>query len=334
MDKKTEKQSLVSIIVPTYNAEQYLDECVSSLLDQTYSNIEIILINDGSSDRTEAKCMEWAARSNKVIYHKQTNRGPAASRNKGFSLSKGKTVMFVDADDRLDPAAIKTLVDYKTTYQADLVCFDMYLFDDKGAVARNSAVANPFPGLVVASADEYREAVLNQQIGHFSVLHLFSRTVLERMMEEGGIYREDLTLYEDVNFIHRLPEYIQKVVFCPNAFYGYRQNSASLTKKNNLEAAASGYKSVCSIDEIEVPDYQQVRKNELELNLLFYLFSVFDEHQDIASQQLSKDISNKILDISKRNSPNGLSRLNRLRCTLVKMRLYGSLSALLRKIRS
>ena len=111
MDKKTEKQSLVSIIVPTYNAEQYLDECVSSLLDQTYSNIEIILINDGSSDRTEAKCMEWAARSNKVIYHKQANRGPAASRNKGFSLSKGKTVMFVDADDRLDPAAIKTLVD-------------------------------------------------------------------------------------------------------------------------------------------------------------------------------------------------------------------------------
>ena len=329
----TQKQPLVSIIVPAYNAEQFIDECINGLLDQTYPNTEIILVNDGSLDETEAKCTAWAIQSNKIKYFKQINQGPAAARNKGFCLSKGQYVMFVDADDHLDPAAIETLVDYMNRYQVDLVCFDMYLFDDSGVLPRNSAVPNSFPDSIVASADEYREAVLDQRIGHFSVLHLFSRTVLERMMAEGGIYREDLTLYEDVNFIHRLPIYIQKVAFCSSTFYGYRQDATSLTKKNNYKAAVSGYKSVCSIDEIGVPDYQQVRKRELELNLLFYLFSVFDEHQDIASQQLSNDIKKKILEISKRNSLSEFSRLNRLRCILIRTRLYGPLSALVRKFK-
>ena len=331
MDNVTEKQPLVSIIVPAYNVEQYIDECIGDLLDQTYPNIEIIVIDDGSSDATELKCLAWVGKSDKIKYYKQANQGPAAARNRGFRLSNGQFVMFVDGDDRLESGAIETLIDCEKKYQADMVCFDMYLFDDSGVIARSSAVINSFPDLIVASADEYREAVLNQQIGHFSVLYLFSRAVLERMMEEGGIYREDLTLYEDVNFIHRLPEYIQKVAFCPKALYGYRQNAASLTKKSNQEAAISGYRSVCSIDEMVVPDYQRARKHELELNLLFYLFSVFDERQDATSRQLSKEIRKKILEISKRNSLSDFSALNRLRCICIRMRVYKLLIAILRK---
>lgn len=92
----------MSIIVPVYNAEKYLDKCISSILEQTYHNIELILVNDGSTDKSEQICIEYAKNDNRIIYLKQSNAGPSASRNNGISRSKGDYIQFLDADDYLD----------------------------------------------------------------------------------------------------------------------------------------------------------------------------------------------------------------------------------------
>ena len=90
---------LVSIIVPIYKVEEYLDECVESIINQTYSNIEIILVDDGSPDRCPQLCDEWAKKDNRIkVIHKE-NGGVSSARNAGITLSKGEWIWFVDSDD-------------------------------------------------------------------------------------------------------------------------------------------------------------------------------------------------------------------------------------------
>lgn len=95
-------ESLVSIIVPVYNAENHLEKCVDSILNQTYKNIEVILINDGSSDNSGVICQNLAKKDNRIKVVHQVNQGPSASRNTGIKYSNGKYIQFVDSDDCID----------------------------------------------------------------------------------------------------------------------------------------------------------------------------------------------------------------------------------------
>lgn len=112
---------LVSIIVPVYNAEKYLEKCVESLVGQTYKNIEIILIDDGSKDASGLICDSLEKQYNNIIVKHQENRGCSFSRNKGYSLAKGVYFMFVDADDSLSAESVEELVQSSVRNDADVV---------------------------------------------------------------------------------------------------------------------------------------------------------------------------------------------------------------------
>ncbi|MCU5288783.1 glycosyltransferase family A protein, partial [Bacillus paranthracis] len=94
---------MVSIIVPVYNAEKYVHKCIDSLLQQTYKNIEIILINDGSTDNSGKICDEYANESSKIRVIHQKNSGPSATRNVGIDVANGAYIQFVDSDDYVEP---------------------------------------------------------------------------------------------------------------------------------------------------------------------------------------------------------------------------------------
>ena len=95
--------SLVSVIVPIYKVEDYLDECVKSIVDQTYKNIEIILVDDGSPDHCPQKCDKWAKKDLRIrVVHKQ-NGGLSSARNAGLDVAKGEYIAFVDSDDFISP---------------------------------------------------------------------------------------------------------------------------------------------------------------------------------------------------------------------------------------
>jgi len=92
-------QELISIIVPIYNTSAYLNRCISSIVQQTYHNLEILLINDGSTDQSESICLEWARKDNRILYISQTNKGVCSARNLGLSRAKGDYIGFIDSDD-------------------------------------------------------------------------------------------------------------------------------------------------------------------------------------------------------------------------------------------
>ena len=96
-------QPLLSVIVPVYNAEKYLDRCVRSIVNQTYKNLEIILINDGSTDRSGAMCDEWADADARIQVVHSENHGVSHARNMGLDLARGDWITFVDNDDWIEP---------------------------------------------------------------------------------------------------------------------------------------------------------------------------------------------------------------------------------------
>ena len=92
-------QPLVSVVIPAFNAEAFLNKCLTSVCRQSYTNLEIILINDGSTDNTEKICNEWKTDDRRIIYTAQENCGQGLARNRGISLAKGEYLTFIDADD-------------------------------------------------------------------------------------------------------------------------------------------------------------------------------------------------------------------------------------------
>ncbi len=122
MKKLLEQQEtpLVSIIVPVYQVKEYIGECVESLLAQTYTNLEILLVDDGSTDGSGAICDEYADKDSRVRVLHQENKGLSAARNTGIAHAKGECLAFVDSDDAVLPGFIETLYELLGKYQADI----------------------------------------------------------------------------------------------------------------------------------------------------------------------------------------------------------------------
>lgn len=124
------QKDVVSVIIPIYNAQNYLRECVSSIISQTYSNIQIILINDGSTDESWKICKELEKIDSRIIAVTQENGGVSVARNTGLSMATGKWIMFVDPDDALDKKIIEKLLN-KLDKETDIVACSCYGFTGK-----------------------------------------------------------------------------------------------------------------------------------------------------------------------------------------------------------
>jgi glycosyltransferase involved in cell wall biosynthesis len=116
-----EKQPLISIIVPVYKVEKFLSKCVDSILNQTYRNIEIILIDDGSPDNSPAICDEYAEKDNRIKVIHQRNAGLAGARNAGLAICRGEYIAFVDSDDYIEPNMMEAMLNAAVNNDCDIV---------------------------------------------------------------------------------------------------------------------------------------------------------------------------------------------------------------------
>ncbi|TLF44555.1 glycosyltransferase [Maribacter aurantiacus] len=121
MDDKNITNPLVSVIVPVYNVSEFLERCVKSIIEQTYANLEILLINDGSTDESGEICIKLAKNDNRIKVFHQTNKGQSEARNTGLENIKGDYVLFVDSDDWIKPKMVETLLGFSIENKLDLV---------------------------------------------------------------------------------------------------------------------------------------------------------------------------------------------------------------------
>lgn len=128
-----EYNPLISIIVPVYNVEKYLPDCLDSIINQSYINIEILCINDGSEDNSDRILKEYAQRDNRIRVFEQENAGLSAARNVGVDYANGKYVLFVDSDDMLAANAVEHIVNKMEYDELDLLCFDVDLLNENSS---------------------------------------------------------------------------------------------------------------------------------------------------------------------------------------------------------
>lgn len=132
MSKKRDLDNtmLISIIVPIYNMEQYLDRCIQSIIGQTYSNLEILLINDGSTDHSASICTNYVIQDSRIRLLNQSNMGLSAARNRGIHEAKGEYFMFVDSDDFIHPQMVEILFNTIIRYSSTIAVCDFQKFNE------------------------------------------------------------------------------------------------------------------------------------------------------------------------------------------------------------
>lgn len=121
LEKHMSNKPLVSIVIPVFNAQDYIASCLKSVIKQSYRSIEIIVVNDGSTDKSESIISNFASIDDRINYFKQTNMGVSAARNTGIAESRGKYICFVDADDSINSFYIESLLNMAITTGADIV---------------------------------------------------------------------------------------------------------------------------------------------------------------------------------------------------------------------
>ena len=216
---------LISVIVPVYHVEQYLDRCVSSILEQTYDHLEVILIDDGSPDSCPRLCDEWAEKDPRVRVIHQENGGVSSARNAGLDAATGDYIAFVDSDDAIRPNYFETLYALLTEHQAELSICKMLVVDEEGKVmARFFLQRTHLSGLYTGR--EY----LNENL-HYTVWGiLFPACVCE-----GRRFREDLVYAEDFMFLSRILADCERIIVTNKKLYKYTYRDDSALGKMKYE---------------------------------------------------------------------------------------------------
>ena len=210
---------LISMIVPIYKVEPYLDRCVGSIMAQTYENLEIILVDDGSPDNCPAMCDAWAAKDSRIrVIHKE-NGGLSDARNAGLAVATGEYISFIDSDDYIAPEFVAKLYEAMTQTGADVAeCATAYV-DEDGNILRNR---NAAPIAEMDKLEALRRLVLEDGIYQTVWNKLYRRTVIDGILFEKGKH------HEDDFWTYQIFDRIGKLAVVERPMYYYLQRSGSI----------------------------------------------------------------------------------------------------------
>lgn len=314
-------KDLVSVIVPVYNVEEYLEECVDSLLNQSYKNIEILLIDDGSTDSSGAICDEYAKKNDCVSAYHKKNGGLSDARNYGLERINGEYVSFVDSDDYVDSDFILELINACKSYNTNISCVrwkpteECEKVDIK--VTGNTTVLDS-------------EIVLMEMIG--PIKYGITVSVWDRL------YRRELIdgmkfpvgkCYEDILFSTKAIIKASKIVYIDKELYNYRVRKGSITRPTDGEFDKKLITDKLSqeISQIRLVDDQKLLKVSRYYKFLYYyetlcvyVVNPYKEYDEVLKGYL-KSIRLGIMDLFKVNCPLTLKVSLIIRICIIKIGL-------------
>lgn len=209
---------VISVIVPVYNVEKYIKACVDSIRRQSYKNLEIILVDDGSSDSSGRICDEYKLIDSRIVVVHQENRGLSGARNSGLEIAKGKYVSFVDSDDEVDPLMYESMSCFIS--DCDVIECGVQRFVKEKEVYRVSSVPNTIKRLNKMEALE--NLVCNPGMTASFCNKLFRINLFDELRFEEGI------IHEDEHLIFRILDRIDNYGYINAEFYCYRTRANSI----------------------------------------------------------------------------------------------------------
>lgn len=210
---------LVSIVVPVYKVEKYLDKCIGSIRRQTYPDLEIILVDDGSPDRCKKMCDEYAAEDERIqVIHKE-NGGLGDARNAGIQRISGEYLLFVDSDDWIHEELVERTVETAQKYEADIVLFDYVSVEENGNQGNVFSMGIP-SGCVLSTKDEPRLIMASCS----AVNKLYRR----EFWEKTGLSFTKGRYYEDLGTIPKMMGLAERIVYRKEVLYYYLSRGGSI----------------------------------------------------------------------------------------------------------
>ena len=224
------EKDLISIIVPVYNAEKYLDRCIESIVNQTYKNIEIILVNDGSKDKSLEICTLWQKKDKRIVVVNKQNEGAAKARNDGLDIAKGEYIGFIDADDYIKETMYEKLFLNLKENNSDMSCCD-YIYTYEDSDKQIECVENSLAKVTGNNICEYfikdGETLIEKRIFKKSITGFIWRSLYKRDLI-GAQRFENHRYYEDLIFLIKTIKPNTKISYVSEGLYFYFQNSSSV----------------------------------------------------------------------------------------------------------
>lgn len=218
---------LISIIVPVYNVEKYLEECIDSILNQTYKNLEIILVDDGSTDKSGIICEDYAKIDSRIkVIHKK-NGGLSDARNVGIDKALGEFIIFVDSDDYIDKDMCQILINYVCEYNVDIVsCNFKKVFDNN--IEEDNITYFKEKIKILTKEEVLKEYFVTLAPEIFATWNkLYNRNIF---FSEKKIRFPLNRLHEDIATTYKLYNESKKIILLNKILYCYRQRSNSIMK--------------------------------------------------------------------------------------------------------
>ena len=219
----TGKNPVISIIVPVYNVERYLDRCIQSILVQSFKKFELVLINDGSTDNSLKICQKYREEDNRIVLISQPNKGLSAARNTGLENIHGEYVCFIDSDDFVEKNYLRSLYNNLEKNKADISICEYFLTDEKGKKLSVEKLNEPENISILSGKNTFNYFYKDNYVPNVVAWNkLYKRSIFKKLRYKEGHYFED-------EFI-ALPLFYtaKKVSFVRKPLYNYVQRSGSI----------------------------------------------------------------------------------------------------------
>lgn len=215
----------ISIIIPIYNAEKYLDECINSILNQTYTNIEILLIDDGSTDSSSLICNRYCKKHKNIITYHLNNGGVSKARNYGIDRATGEYIIFIDSDDIIDRYMIEKMINIVNEKNVELaICGYKYKY-------KNKIIDSNFKYNCYMTVEQAKKEIfMPDSIRGYCVNKIFKRKIL---IENNIRFNEKIKICEDMLFVFEYISHINKIYVINDELYYYRIRKTSASNEGN-----------------------------------------------------------------------------------------------------
>lgn len=275
----------ISIIVPVYNVEKYLKRCIDSILTQTFTDFECILIDDGSPDNCPAICDEYAKADKRIKVIHQENKGVSAARNAGLDTAKGEWIGFVDSDDWIEPNMYEILYEDAIHFNVD-VCVCNFCY-------KNENLKNP---CMLSNAEAKRLMFTENGIGGFSVLRIIKRSVIKNLR-----YDSNLSYFEDTKFFYNLFDNCKSIYWNKQPLYHYENNLTSVTNRFGMTKDVE--KAFSFLFDIEKKEKNEIIRNSISISISIFSKNIiiqYFKHQDFHNSNvkiLQNNIKKRIIKL-------------------------------------
>lgn len=210
----------LSVIVPVYNVEEYLEKCLNSILSQSFTDYELILVNDGSTDASKKICLNFANLDSRIVYLEKENGGLSSARNMGLTYAKGEYISFIDSDDWIEPEMFLGMISDLTLNDADIVICGHYVRSMEGLIIEKE---NKFFETKIYNGIKAAElVVMDNEIQSFAWNKIYKKKLFNGIKFPVG------RLYEDIAVAHEILFNARKVILSEKFYYNYLRREGSI----------------------------------------------------------------------------------------------------------